>query len=380
MLHRCDSQIEGRLIGDALSEYMDRVDIGRDLWPGISDRLHQRKRTRFPGIARVLAATAVVSLLAILAMVRPWSIFDDSMSLFAAVAHAHDGLHELETLRYRVDGNDSFEQRYIGIHQVDMVNRIHYSAVWSGRVTSGNPPSTESLTVDGKAYDRNWTSDGEWAFSRDTTGWAPFGDFGGLPWSREDAEDRFDRVELVGEVEIDGLPVIHYRATRRIKPTGTPGYAVMAVDTESGELRSAKTVHRGADDYAVYMDTVDLWVTSEDGTLIKADWTQIEQAPSPPADLGERDWCQGLGEFVDAQYYYRLGSGLLNDFHSFDAPTASDDHELAKVICWNVDRTEARVVWGRSLAEQIGQDFWIRWEYTFTSFNEPLNLPDDLPE
>ena len=380
MLHRDDPRIERRLIGDALSEYMDRVDIGRDLWPSISDRLCHRKRTRFPAIARVVATTAVVSLLAILAVVRPWSIFDDSMSLFAAVAHAYDGLYEVETVRYQVDGDDSFGQHYVSIHQVDMVNHIRYSATWLGTDPASNPPSTESITLNGKAYDRNRTGGGEWTFSRDTKGWAPFGDFGGLPWSREDTEDRFDRVELVGEVEIDGLLVIHYRATRRITPTGTPGYAVMEVDTESGELRSAKTVHRGSDDYAVHIDTIDLWVTSEDGTLIKADWTQIEQAPSPPTDLDERDWCQGLGEFVDAQYYYRLGSGLLNDFHSSDAPTDSDDHELAKVICWNVDRTEARVVWGRSLAEQIGQDFWIRWEYTFTSFNEPLNLPDDLPE
>ncbi len=380
MVWRGDPRIEERLIGDALNEYMNRVDIGRDLWPTISDRLSRRKWTRFPKIAAVVATTAVVSLLAILGVVRPWSIFDDSMSLFAAVAHAYDGLYEFETVRYRVDGDDSFGQHYVGIHQVDMVNHIRYSATWLGTDHASNSPGTESITVNGKAYDRNWTSDGEWAFSRDAKGWAPFGDFGGLPWSREDAEDRFDRVELVGEVEIDGLPVMHYRATRKIKPTGTPGYAVMEVDTESGELRSAKTVHRGADDYTVYIDTVDIWVTVDEGTLMKADWTQTEQAPSPPADLDERDWCQGLGEFVDAQYYYRPGSGLLNDFHSFDAPTDSDDHELAKVICWNVDRTEGRVVWGRSLAEQIGQDFWIRWEYTFSAFNEPLNLPDDLPE
>ena len=380
MLHRGGPRIEGWLIADALREYMDRVDIGRDLWPNISDRLRHRKRTRFPTIARVMATTAIVSLLAILAVARPWSIFDGSTSLFAAVGHAYDSLYEFETVRYQVDGDDSFGQHYASIHQVDMVNHIRYSVTWLGTDLASNPPSIESITVNGKAYDRNWTGGGEWTFSRVTKGWAPFGDFGGLPWSREKAEDRFDRVELVGEVEIDGLPVIHYRATRRIKPTGTPGYTVMEVDTESGELRSARTVHRGADDYAVHIDTVDLWVTSENDTLIKADWTQIEQAPKPPADLGERDWCQGLGEFVGAQYYYRLGSGLLNDFYSFDAPMDSDDYGLAKIICWNVDRTEARVVWGRSLAEQIGQDFWIRWQYAFTAFNEPLNLPDDLPE
>ena len=190
---------------------------------------------------------------------------------------------------------------------------------------------------------------------------------------------RFDRVELLEEVEIDGVPVVHYRATTKTRPTGTPGYSVN-VFTESGELKSAKTVHRGANDYAVYMDTVHLWVTSENGTLIKAEWTQIEQAPSPPADLDVRNWCQGLGEFADAQYYYRPDSGSLTDFHSFDVPMDADYYELAKVICWNRDRTEGRVVWGRNTSEQIGQDFWIRWEYTFTAINEPLDLPGNLPE
>ena len=78
-----------------------------------------------------------------------------------------------------------------------------------------------------------------------------------------------------------------------------------SLDTRNGELKSAETVHRGTDDYAVYTDTVDLWVTPDGGRLIKADWTQIEQAPSPPSDFDERDWCDGLGEFIDAQYNYR---------------------------------------------------------------------------
>ena len=380
MIHRGDYQIEERLIGDALSEYMDRMDATRDLWSGIRERLSQRRRTRFPVFARAAAATALVSLLAVLALVRPWSIFDDSMSPFAAVAHAYDGLFELETIRYRVDGNDSLGQQYIRLDQVDMVNRIHYSAIWGGAAPAIDPPSVELITVNGKAYDRNRMNNGEWTFSRDTRGWAPFGDFGGLPWSRGGAEDRFDRVELVGDVEIDGRSAIHYRASRRVQPTGTPGYAVMEFDTEIGELKSAETVHRGTDDYAVYTDTVDLWVTPDGDRFIRADWTQIEQAPSPPSDFDERDWCDGLREFIDAQYNYRPVSGPLTEFHSFDGPTDSEAYELAKVVCWNGDRTEGRVVWGRSLAEQIGQDFWVRWVYTFTAFNEPLDLPEDMPE
>ena len=72
MLRRRDPRIEERLIGDALSEHMDRVDTGRDLWPTISDILSRPKRTQFPKIAAVVAATVVVSLLVFLAVVRPW--------------------------------------------------------------------------------------------------------------------------------------------------------------------------------------------------------------------------------------------------------------------------------------------------------------------
>ena len=382
MLHRGDYQIEERLIGDALSEYMDRVNATREIWPEVRERLSRRRRTKLPILVRVAAATALVSLLAVLAIVRPWSLLDDSMSPFAAVAHAYEGLFELETVRFRIDGNDSLGQQYIRLDQVDMVNRIHYSAIWGGVEPAIDPPSVELITVNGKAYDRNRTNNGEWTFSRDTKGWAPFGDFGGLPWSRGGAEDRFDRVELVGDVEIDGRTAVHYRASRRVQPTGTPGFAVMEFDTESNELKSAETVHRGTDDYAVYADTVDLWVTPDGDRFIKADWMKVEQAPSPPADFDDRDWCHGLGEFVDAQYAYRPASGPLplRRFLSFDAPTDSDAYELAKVVCWNKGRTEGRVVWGRSLAEQFGEDFMIQWVFTFTAFNEPLDLPEDMPE
>ena len=76
MLRRRDPRIEERLIGDALSEHMDRVDTGRDLWPTISGLLSRRKRTQFPKIAAVVATTVVVSLFAFLAIVKPWSNSD----------------------------------------------------------------------------------------------------------------------------------------------------------------------------------------------------------------------------------------------------------------------------------------------------------------
>ena len=379
MRNQGDYWIEERLVGDALSEYMDRVDATRDLWPGIRERVVNRRRTGFPVFARVMVAAAFVSVLVALFMVRPWSTSNDSMSPFTALAHAYDGLVSLETVRYRVDGTDSLGQRYVSLHQVDLVDHIHYRAIWGGADPTGDAPSGESVTVDDKAYDRDRTGDGEWVLSRVTSGWAPFGDFGGLPWRLGDIEDRFDRVELVGDVEIGGRSTVQYRASRRDEPTRKSGYEVVEYETESGEPRKAETVHRGTDDYAVYIDTIDLWVTPADGRLIKVDWTLVEQAPSRPADFDERDWCHGLGEFADAQHTYRPTSGPRDQFRIFDTPPDSDAFELAKVVCWNDGRIEGRVVWGRSLAEQTGQDFWIRWVYTFTGFNEPLELPDDLP-
>ena len=99
MQNRGDSLIDERLIQDSLTEHIDRVDAERDLWPGIRDRLNQRRRTRFPVYARVVAATAIVSLLALLVVVRPWSLFDDSVTPFAAVAHAYEGLVDFASRR-----------------------------------------------------------------------------------------------------------------------------------------------------------------------------------------------------------------------------------------------------------------------------------------
>ena len=57
-----------------------------------------------------------------------------------------------------------------------------------------------------------------------------------------------------------------------------------------------------------------------------------------------------------------------------------ETHDLAEVVCWNEQETEGRKVWGRNIPEHTGEDFWVRWVYTFTAFNEPLDLPEDLPE
>ena len=133
------------------------------------------------------------------------------------------------------------------------------------------------------------------------------------------------------------------------------------------------------------VDTLDLWVEPDGGRLIKANLIQVQRAPSLPADFNERNWCQGLGEFTEAEYTYRLGSGRLGSgplarFWSFDQTEEPDSYKLLGVICWNEGPTDGRVVWGRNRAESIGEDLWIRRTFTFTAFNEPLSLPDTLPE
>ena len=400
-----DSPIEGRLIGDTLSEYMDRIDATRDLWPGIRDRLSWRKRTKLPIFVRVVAAGVVVSLLAVLVILKPWSLIDDSTSPFSAVAHAYDGLLELETVRYRVDTTNSSDQTFEQHHQVDMVRRIEYSdsrmelSSGSGPVVGGITRQ-EFLKINGKLYVRHGaaavldfgpdaqdseSSDPGWGLFPDAMRhpeegypWAPFGQFGGLPWSRESAEDSFDKVELVGDTEVDGRPAVHYRASRMSAPEDESDLHAIANYIHG---KRVENVHRGVEDYLRTVDTVGIWVTPEGDRFIKADWMHIERGPPLPADYRERDWCEGLGEFNEPEYTFRVVDSKGNRSYYTGHPGMSlDTHDLAQATCWNAEETEGRRVWGRNISEHTGEDFWVRWVYTFTAFNEPLDLPEDMPE
>ena len=403
MPSQSDSRIEERLIGDALTDHMDRIDDTSDLWPDIRDRLSQRRRTKLPTFVRVAAATAIVSLLVVLAIVRPWSLLDDSMTPFAAVAHAYEGLFELETIRYRVDGTNSIGNKLERHHQLDMVNRIEYwvEHVELPELSDSDPDDTlrlEFLLIDGIQYERGQMTifpgfvpevsaseslNGGWRpFSspnarqpRDGYAWVPFGEFGGLPWSRENAEESFDNVELVGDTEVDGQPVVHYRATGSFEFEDDD--LQPRVDYIDGKW--LETVSSGVEYYLTVIDTVDLWVTEDGQRIIKADHMHIERGPPLPADYKDRDWCGGLGELTNAEYFYRSTSQSPNVYMSFRYPIDSDSHQLARVTCWNEEETEGRIVWGRSAPEEFGEDFWVRWVYTFTAFNEPLDLPSDLP-
>ena len=304
MRHQGDSHIQERLIGDTLSDYLGRVNAGRDLWPGIRDRAPLWKRAAFPPLLKALAAVAAVSLIVVAALVQPW-FPPDSESHFLAVAHAYDGLFELETVRYRLDGNDSFGQRFVQLSQVDNVNRIHYSVLWLGTNSTDGRRSHQWVIVDGKQYDREQLalgrdttpmrivplpsispqdlpairklavldagqrvtdqptpsqdvalSPGEvWVLSRETRGWEPFGDLGGLPWGRQEVEERFDRVERIRIAEVDGQPAVHYRAERERKLSMSQETAA----SHDGSGRLLKNVYSGTDELRTLTDTLDLW-------------------------------------------------------------------------------------------------------------------------
>ena len=398
-------QIDERLISNTLSEYMDPVDTGHDLWPGIHNRLSQRRRARLPVPARLVAAAAVVSLIAILAVVQPWFPSEDSTYPFAAAAHAYEGLFELETVRYRVDGTNSGGQEFVELHQVDMVNRIEY---WVLQIVTRPPPGAvggaprqEFVRIDGYHYIRrpptvaeplaseqpsSESSSGGWSLFPDPIrhpkeghSWAPFGDLGGLPWTSEGAEESFDKVELVGNAVLDGEPAIHFRASRRSAPKYESDLRPMVLYMSG---RRVEAVHRGVEDYLSTTDTVDFWVTPDGGMLIKVDWTHTERGPELPNDYRERDWCQGLGEFNKPEYGFRVQDSEENapGIRVGDPTMSLDTHELGQVICWDEEETEGRMPWGRNLPEISGEDFWVRWVYTFTAFNGPLELPEDLPE
>ena len=399
-------QIEERLISDTLGEYLDRVDTGRNLWPGIRDRVSQPRRAGIPvPVKLVTAAAVVVALIAALPIARSTFLSEDSMTAFAAVNHAYQRLFDLKTVRYRVDGTNSGGEEFVELPQVDMVNRIEY---WVLQSVTGPPPAPggghsrqEFIRIDGYHYIHrsptvaephaseqrgSESSPAGWLLFPDPSRhpkeghpWAPFDQLGGLPWTSEGAEDAFDRVELVGDVELDGQPVIHYRASRKSAPKDESNLRPMVLNMDG---KRVEAVHRGGEDYLRTIDTVDVWVTPDGGMLIKVDWTHIERGPELPGDYRERDWCQGLGEFSEPEFAFRVWDSEENvpGVVVGDPTMSLDTHELGQVICWNEEETEGRMPWGRNLPEISGEVFWVRWVYTFTAFNEPLDLPDDLPE
>ena len=317
---------------------------------------------------------------------------------FAAIARAYDGLLDFETVFYRVDGTNIHGQDFVQHHQVDVVNRIDYSVFWSVVSMISEFIGNESLKVDSMHYTRplagplevdsgTWVSGSvgvRWKLFPDAERhpkegypWAPFGQLGGLAGGREGVEKHFDKVEFVGDSEIDDQLVVHYRASRSSAPEDVSDIHPIVSYMDGKRL---ETVHRGVEDYLATMDTVDLWVTPDGDRLIKADWIHTERGPPLPANYRERDWCQGLGEFTRPEYRYRLASQPQHMQMVVNNPIDSESHELAGVTCWNEGKTEGRIVWGRNLPEEIGEDFWVRWVYTFTAFNEPLVLPEDMPE
>ena len=144
---------------------MLRATFGQESGSGWSTKAH-----RIPGICESHSCGRVFICPCGLFIVRPWSTSNDSMSPFAALVHAYDGLVS------------SWKQSATG-STAPIASGSGTSAstkwTWSIAFTTGlfgvaqtlpvHAPSGESVTVDDGAYDRDRTGDGEWVLSRETT-------------------------------------------------------------------------------------------------------------------------------------------------------------------------------------------------------------------
>ena len=114
---------------------------------------------------------------------------------------------------------------------------------------------------------------------------------------------------MVGEEEIDGVSVSHYRATGSNGPNDGPQYGEVEYGSEDGASfqspgtesyepsKMAISVHRGPEDYSIYLNIIDLWVSSENGILVKADLMRIEQAPPYLQTLKKGTGARALDSF-----------------------------------------------------------------------------------
>ena len=311
-----------RLIEAALTKRLDSIVPGRDLWPSVRAAVLQpRPRFTLRRLTRVFAVTGIVAAIIILGLTRPWQDNTASpLSPFTVVAEAYEGLLSLETVHYRIEGQNNQGSNFVHLNQVDMVNKIRYSAFWLDTDPDVSPPSSEQITIGGKSYDRRERLPGAeslpgWRFRGEIQGWwAPFEELGGLPWGGKDTlGERFDEVERLPDNETNSVKVEHYLATR-------------LRETESRET---------------YRDTVEIWVRAKDRLLEKVDWLHQERW-SPPGTRPDTEinLCEGLDGYPDMEVLY----GTPGSQHFFPGPPAGDVVPV-QIWCRSKDRIKNQVAW-----------------------------------
>ena len=358
------------LLRDTLRSKLSQARPRRDLWPSIQVNLTRpRKRRNRRWLVRMSVAVGIALVFIALSLGQFWRSESPSpLSPAGAIAHAFEGLRSLDTVHYRVEGENSYGDRFVQLFQLDIVNQILYSKLTVRPPAGGglsiagtgiSHPGSEMITIGGKQYSRTGGRrdlGGQeadfaagWRFMQEVHGWQPFSGLGGIPFGGEDAlEEWFDEVRRMPDTELTGVPVAHYIATRTI--------------TEPW----------------IVQDTVELWVRIEDSLLERVDSLHQERwdQSTTSLDLG-KDWCEGLGELTEMAVLY----GTPGSRKFVLDPPAGSSLQPVKVSCFKQDGSLGRTVWQRSGVPpgEDDYDLTVHSVYTFTAFNQPLTLPSPLP-
>ena len=348
-----------QLIRETTESKVASIAPRRDIWRSVQEKvLRPKARLRLPWF-RILATVGAVLTVIIAAQAVIWYNEDGrSSSPLVAVAEAYEGLFSLETVRYRIDGSNSDGTRFTQLFQVDLPRQIFYRALWlDDSVPSSDPPKSELLTIGGTQYVRqsDAVSQGSWRSLGQVSGSAPLREFVDLPLNPDTREQRYDRVRRLPDEEINGVPVQHYVAERSIH----------------------------GDSLKVTRDTIHLWVGIDDGLPIKAETLHQERwsQPGAPVDL-DKDWCEDSTGHVPGLTEMKVAYGLPSGVQ--ESPDGRIPAHLLQpmlILCKNKEGTKGMAVWQLSEIPpgEEGYDLTVRWVYTFTEFNGPLELPDPLP-
>ena len=296
-------------------------------------------RLRLP--ARVLIGVLAVLIAISVWLTQPWDFNTDRpASPIGAVAQAYERLHSLETVHYRIDGENSYGQRFVHLNQVDIPNQVVYQGLWAdGSDPTADPPNQELLITAAKQFSRSGGGayEEEWRLMSEVGGWSPFGNLRGLLWKGDEAlGETFDRVERLPAGELEGEPVERYLASRTV--TG--------------------------DDFTTTEDSVELWVGPQDRLLRKVDWLHEEQwsQSDEPVDL-DRNWCEDpTGHLPEEFTKMSVGYGEPGSNEMMADPPPGHSLQPIRITCLNEDRTRGQTVWRLSIVSpgEEGSDLTVR--------------------